>query len=166
MTVVTRPLVRVGQGWDLHRLVAGGPLRLAGIDIAHDRGAKGHSDGDVVLHALTDAVLGAVGAGDIGSHFPDTDPRWKGADSAVFLEEAVRVIRDRGFDIGNVDVNVLLERPKLAPHREAMRRRLAGILGVTEDCVSLKAKTNEGLGEIGSGDALAAMAVVGLVYTD
>lgn len=161
-----RPLVRIGQGWDLHRLVEGGPLRLGGVDVPHDRSSKGHSDGDVVLHAVTDAILGAAGAGDIGSHFPDHDPRWRGADSAVFLEQATRIARDAGLDVGTVDVTVLLERPKLAPHRDSMVRRLAAILGVGVDVVNLKAKTNEGLGEIGAGEAVAALAVVGLVNVD
>lgn len=144
-------------------MVEGGPLRLCGVDVPHDRGSKGHSDGDVVLHAVTDAILGAVGAGDIGAHFPDHDPRWRGADSAVFLEHAARLARDAGFDVGTVDVTVLLERPKLAPHRESMVRRLTAILSVGAEVVSLKAKTNEGLGEIGAGEAVAALAIVGLV---
>ncbi len=158
-----RPLLRVGQGWDLHRLVEGGPLRLGGVDIPHDRSSKAHSDGDAVLHVLTDALLGAVGAGDIGQHFSDTDSRWHDADSAVFLEEAVRIARDRGFEIGMVDVTVLLERPKLSPHRAAMIARVSAILDVPAELVSIKAKTNEGLGEIGAGEAVAALAVVGLV---
>ena len=159
-------MLRVGQGWDVHRLIEGGPLRLAGIDVPHDRRSKAHSDGDVVLHALTDAILGAVCGGDIGSHFPDSDPRWRGADSALFLEEAMRLMRERGYGIGNVDVNVLLEHPKLAAHRDTMRHRLAEMLGVPIDAVNLKAKTNEGMGEIGSGDAIAALAVIGLVGGD
>jgi len=156
-------VLRVGQGWDLHRLVAGGPLRLAGVDVPHDRESKGHSDGDVVLHAVTDAILGAIGAGDIGQHFSDSDPRWRGADSALFVAEATRLARERGYDVGNVDVTVVLERPKLAPHRDAMVAKLAEILAIPTDLVSLKAKTNEGLGPIGEGNAVAAMAVVGLV---
>ncbi len=163
MSRADRPVARVGQGWDLHRLVEGGPLRLGGIDVAHDRRAQGHSDGDVVLHALTDAILGALGAGDIGAHFSDTDPRWKGADSAVFVGEALRLAGERGYEIGNADVTVVLERPKLAPHRETMRKRVAEILETAPESVSVKAKTNEGLGDIGRGEAVSAMAVVGLV---
>lgn len=159
-------IVRLGQGWDLHRLIDGGPLRLGGVDVPHERRAKGHSDGDVILHVLTDAVLGALGAGDIGGHFADDDPRWRGADSAVFLAEALRICRTRGLAVGCADVTVLLERPKLAPHRAAIVARLASLLGLPEDRVSLKAKTNEGLGAIGAGDAVAALAVVGLVQRD
>lgn len=158
-------LVRVGQGWDLHRLIAGGPLRIGGIDIAHDRASQGHSDGDVVLHVLTDAILGALGAGDIGQHFPDDDPRWRGADSAVFLREALYLCRERGFAVGCVDVTVMLERPKIGPHRKAMLAHLAELLEVPSDRVSVKAKTSEGLGAIGAGEAVAAMAVVGLVLS-
>lgn len=157
------PLVRVGQGWDLHRLVEGGPLRLGGVDIPHDRRAEGHSDGDAALHALTDAILGAAGAGDIGTHFRDDDPRWRGADSALFLREAVRLVRAQGLDIGSADVIVILERPKLAPHRAAIVERIAAVLGVPEQVVSVKAKTNEGLGVIGRGEAIAALVIVGLV---
>lgn len=164
MSSSLRPLLRCGQGWDLHRLVQGGPLRLGGIDIPHDRKALGHSDGDVVLHSLTDAILGAAGAGDIGVHFPDDDPRWRGADSALFLAAAVRIAREQGFAVASVDVTVLLERPKIAPHRANMVARLEELLAANEAVsVSLKAKTNEGLGEIGSGDAVAALALVGLV---
>jgi len=160
---VNAPLVRVGQGWDLHRLVEGGPLRLGGVDIPHDRKAEGHSDADAALHALTDAILGAAGAGDIGTHFRDDDQRWRGADSAIFLREAVGFARARGFDVGSADVTVLLERPKMAPHRGAIVARIAAILGVSEQVVSVKAKTNEGLGDIGRGEAVAALAIVGLV---
>jgi len=158
-----RAIVRVGQGWDLHRLEPGGPLRLGGIDVPHDRRSRGHSDGDVVLHALTDAILGAIGAGDIGQHFSDTDPRWCDADSVTFVEEALRLARERGCEIGSADITVILERPKLAPHREAMLRRLTEITGVSSDRLSIKAKTNEQLGAIGHGDAVAALALIGLV---
>jgi 2-C-methyl-D-erythritol 2,4-cyclodiphosphate synthase len=160
---VSAPVVRVGQGWDLHRLVDGGPLRLGGVDIPYGRKAEGHSDGDVALHALTDAILGAAGAGDIGTHFRDDDPRWRGADSALFLREAIRVVRAQGFDLGSADVTVILERPKLAPHRAAIIARIAETLGVPERILSVKAKTNEGLGVIGRGEAIAALAIVGLV---
>lgn len=163
MTPPMRPLLRCGQGWDLHRLVEGGPLRLGGVDIPHDRHSLGHSDGDVILHSLTDAILGAIGAGDIGSHFPDDDARWRGADSAVFLLEAVHLARARGLEVGSVDVTVVLERPKVSVHRAAIIARLGDLLGVAAADVSLKAKTNEGLGAIGAGDAVAALALVGLV---
>lgn len=156
-------LVRIGQGLDLHRLIPGGPLRLGGIDLPHDRASQGHSDGDVVLHVLTDAILGALGAGDIGQHFPDDDSRWRGADSAVFLREALNLCRERGFAVGCVDVTVMLERPKIGPHRKAMVDHLAELLEVSAERVSVKAKTSEGLGPIGAGEAVAAMAVVGLV---
>ncbi|MGH7786289.1 MAG: 2-C-methyl-D-erythritol 2,4-cyclodiphosphate synthase [Candidatus Binatia bacterium] len=151
---------RVGQGWDIHRLVAGRPLRLGGLEIPHERGLLGHSDGDAVLHAVTDALLGALAAGDIGQHFPDTDPRYRGADSAVLLAAVVQMVAARRQRVGNVDVTVLAERPKLAPFVPAMRARLAALLGVDEACVSIKAKTMEGLGAIGAGEAIGALAVV------
>jgi len=151
--------MRVGQGWDIHRLVAGRPLRLGGVDLPGERGLLGHSDGDVVLHAVTDALLGAIAAGDIGQHFPDTDPRYRGIDSGVLLGEVVALASARGYRIGNVDVTILAEQPKLAPHMPAMQRRLAALLGVAVDDVGLKAKTMEGLGAIGAGDAIGALAV-------
>ena len=152
--------MRVGQGWDIHRLVAGRPLRLGGIEVPFERGLLGHSDGDVVLHALTDALLGALAAGDIGQHFPDTDARYRGADSAVLLGEIAKMAAQRGYRIGNVDVTILAERPKLAAHMAAMRERMAAVLGIDEGQVGIKAKTMEGLGTIGAGDAIAALAVV------
>jgi 2-C-methyl-D-erythritol 2,4-cyclodiphosphate synthase len=155
--------VRVGQGWDIHRLVAGRRLRLGGIDVPSERGLLGHSDGDVVLHAVTDALLGALGAGDIGQHFPDTDPRWQGIDSAVMLSQVVQLATERGYGVGNVDVTILAERPKLAPHGLAMQQRLAELLGVGADQVGIKAKTMEGLGVIGAGEAIAAMAIATVV---
>lgn len=151
--------VRIGQGWDIHRLVPGRVLVLGGVTIPHERGLLGHSDGDVVLHAVIDALLGAVAAGDIGQHFPDTDPRWRGADSALLLGEIVALVAARGGRIGNVDVTVLAERPKLAPFMAPMRQRLAALLAVDPASVGLKAKTMEGLGAIGAGDAMAALAV-------
>lgn len=152
-------MFRVGQGWDVHRLTAGGPLRIGGIDIPWERRLLGHSDADVVLHAVTDALLGAVAAGDIGTHFPDSDPQHRGADSASFLAHAVRLVREARGTVCNVDVTVLAERPKLAPHLGAMRQRLADLVGVDVVQVSVKAKTVEGLGVVGQGDAIAAMAV-------
>lgn len=150
---------RVGHGYDVHRLVAGRPLRLAGVEIPFERGLLGHSDGDAVLHALCDAVLGALGTGDIGTHFPDDDPRFAGADSALFVAEVVRLARQRGYDVANVDVTISAERPRLAPHNAAMRARLAALLGVEVERVNLKAKTNEGLDAIGRGEAIAATVV-------
>jgi 2-C-methyl-D-erythritol 2,4-cyclodiphosphate synthase len=152
--------LRVGQGWDIHRLVAGRPLLLGGVRIPHGRGLLGHSDGDAVLHAVADALLGTIGAGDIGQHFPDTDPRWRGADSAALLAAVVRLVAARGGRVVNADVTILAEQPKLAPHMPAMRARLAELLGVDEACVGLKARTLEGLGAIGAGEAIAAQAVV------
>lgn len=158
-------MFRVGQGWDVHRLTAGGPLRIGGIDIPWERRLLGHSDADVVLHAVTDALLGAISAGDIGTHFPDSDPQHREADSAIFLAHAVRLVGEARGTIGNVDVTVLAERPKLAPHLGAMRQRLADLLRITAAQVSVKAKTVEGLGVIGQGEAIAAMAVVALTTT-
>ena len=152
--------VRVGIGFDIHRLVEGRRLVLAGVEVPHSRGALAHSDGDVVLHAVADAILGAAGLGDLGEHFPDTDPAWNNAASAGILGRVVKMARQAGFAPASVDVNVLLEQPKLGVHKEAMRRRLAELLGVAPHAVGLKARTMEGLGPIGAGDAVAAQAVV------
>jgi 2-C-methyl-D-erythritol 4-phosphate cytidylyltransferase / 2-C-methyl-D-erythritol 2,4-cyclodiphosphate synthase len=152
------PNIRTGQGFDVHRLVPGDHVWLCGIRVAHTHALQGHSDADVALHALTDALLGAIGAGDIGHHFPDTDPRWKGADSAIFLREALRLVGARGGTIGNVDVTLLCEAPKVAPHREAMRRRIADLLNLEVDRVSVKATTTEGLGFTGRREGVAALA--------
>jgi 2-C-methyl-D-erythritol 4-phosphate cytidylyltransferase/2-C-methyl-D-erythritol 2,4-cyclodiphosphate synthase len=153
------PTPRVGVGYDLHRLVEGRPLVLGGVTVPSERGALGHSDADVVCHAVTDAVLGAARAGDIGRMFPDTDPQWKDASSVALLADAVALVRERGFTVANVDVVVILERPKLAPHREAIERRLAEALGIEPGQVSVKAKTNEGMDAIGRGEAIAAQAI-------
>ena len=153
-----RPDVRVGQGFDVHRLIAGDHVWLCGVRIAHTQALEGHSDADVALHALTDALLGAIGAGDIGQHFPDFDPRWKGAASAIFVGEALRLVRARGGKIGNVDVTLLCEAPRIAPHRDAMRRRIAELLELDEARVSVKATTTEGLGFAGRREGIAAMA--------
>ena len=150
---------RAGMGYDLHRLVEGRPLILGGITIPFERGLAGHSDADAVCHAITDAILGAAGAGDIGRHFPDTDARWKGASSIDLLRRAVEIVHEHGLAVGNVDATVILERPKLAPHVDAMRARLADVLGVTVDRVSIKGKTNEGVGELGRGEAIAVHAI-------
>jgi 2-C-methyl-D-erythritol 2,4-cyclodiphosphate synthase len=152
--------MRIGFGNDIHRLELGQTLTLGGIDVPSDRGAVGHSDGDALLHAVTDALLGALAAGDIGSHFPDTDDRWKGAESRVFVAEAARLVSEAGCAVSNVDATISLERPKLQPFIEQMRLNLAEMLSVQVDRVSVKAKTAEGLGEIGNGLAVKAEAVV------
>ena len=152
--------MRVGTGYDLHRLVEGRPLILGGVLVPSDKGLAGHSDADVLAHAITDAVLGAVSRGDIGRHFPDTDPRWKGASSMAMLAHAVALARDAGFDLVNVDAVVIAERPKLAPHLDAIRASLAGVLGLETARVSVKGKTNEGVDAIGRGEAMAVQAVV------
>ena len=153
------PVPRVGTGYDLHRLVEGRPLVLAGVTLPFERGPHGHSDGDVLCHALADAMFGAAGAGDIGQHFPNTDPRWKDAPGLDLLRRAAEIVRDRGWRVSSVDATVILERPKLAPHLDEIRARLAPVLGVGVDRVSVKAKTNEGVDAVGRGEAIAAHAV-------
>jgi len=150
---------RAGIGYDLHRLVEGRPLILGGITIPADRGALGHSDADVICHAITDAVLGAASLGDIGRHFPDNDPRWKDASSLDLLRRAVAMLADEGLQVGNVDVTVILERPKIKDHVDAIRAALADALGVGVDRVSVKGKTNEGVDAVGRGEAIAAHAI-------
>ncbi|HYP25515.1 MAG TPA: 2-C-methyl-D-erythritol 2,4-cyclodiphosphate synthase [Blastocatellia bacterium] len=150
---------RVGIGYDLHRLVEGRKLVLGGVEIPFDKGLLGHSDSDVLTHAICDALLGAASLGDIGSHFPDTDPRYRGASSLDLLSAVVDLISGRGLTISNVDAIIIAERPKLAPHILPMRERLADVLGVELNRVSIKAKTNEGLDSIGRGEAMAAQAV-------
>lgn len=149
---------RTGIGYDLHRLVPGRKLILGGIEIPFEMGPDGHSDGDVILHALTDALLGAAAMGDIGEHFPASDGRWKDAESAQFLRHARALIEGAGYRTVNVDVVVVLERPKLLPHREAIRRNLCAVLGLPADAVSVKAKTSEGVGPVGMGEAVEAHA--------
>jgi 2-C-methyl-D-erythritol 4-phosphate cytidylyltransferase/2-C-methyl-D-erythritol 2,4-cyclodiphosphate synthase len=151
--------VRIGMGYDLHRLVPGRRLILGGVDIPSDVGALGHSDADVVCHVVTDAILGAASAGEIGHHFPDTDPRWKDASSVDMLRQVVALVRERGFGVVNVDVVVVLERPKLGPYRERIAGTLAGVLGIDAGAVGVKAKTNEGVDAVGRGEAIAAHAV-------
>lgn len=153
-------MARIGFGYDSHRYKAGRPLILGGLRIDHNLGLDGHSDADAVLHALTDAILGAIGAGDIGELFPDTDPGWKGADSSVFVLQALKLATERGYRIENCDITIITEQPKLKTHKGLMRKRLAEILSVSEQAVSVKAKTNEGMGWVGRGEGLAAMAVV------
>ena len=155
--------VRCGIGYDLHRLETGRKLIVGGIELALDKGPAGHSDGDVLAHALCDALLGAAGLGDIGTHFPDTDPKWKGANSLIFLEHAKKLLAERNFAIEHVDAVVILERPKLGPHFPKMREALAGALGVQVERIHLKAKTNEGVDAVGRGEAIAAQVVATLV---
>ena len=159
MKKVEPPVWRIGEGWDVHRLVAGRKLVLGGVEIAHSHGLLGHSDADALCHAITDALFGAAALGDIGHHFPDTDPQFKGADSLALLIEAVRRVRAAGWQIGNVDATVIAQAPKLAPYILAMRQRLAQSLGLVLDQVSVKAKTAEGLGPVGALEAIEARAV-------
>ena len=151
---------RIGEGWDIHALVEGRKLILGGVEIPYAKGLLGHSDADALLHAITDALLGAAALGDIGSHFPDTDAQFKGADSATLLAEIARRVRAQGFEIGNVDSTVIAQAPKLAPHIAAMRQRIAEVLGVALDQVNVKAKTAEKMGPVGEGKAMEARAVV------
>lgn len=153
-------MFRIGIGHDTHRLAEGRPLVLGGVRLESERGGAGHSDADALAHALTDAVLGAICEGDIGQHFPDTDPRWQGADSLQLLARVVWLAGQRGYRVVNADSTVHLERPRLRPHVEEMRRNLADVLGVEVDCVSVKAKTGEGLDAVGEGRAVTAQAVV------
>ena len=155
----TAAAARVGTGYDLHRLVEGRPLVLGGVTVPSDRGALAHSDGDVACHAATDAILGAACLGDIGRHFPDTDPKWKDADSLALLRDAARMVREQGFAIANVDVTVILERPKIKDLIEDMRTRMAAAMDIDRSCVSLKGKTNEGVDALGRGEAVASHAV-------
>jgi 2-C-methyl-D-erythritol 4-phosphate cytidylyltransferase/2-C-methyl-D-erythritol 2,4-cyclodiphosphate synthase len=150
---------RAGIGYDVHRLVDGRPLVLGGVAIPFERGLAGHSDADAVCHAISDAVLGAAAAGDIGRHFPDSDPRWRGASSVDLLGRIARIVRDLGFEIGNVDASVIAERPKLAPYVDEMCRNVAWALGIPPERVSIKGKTNEGVGELGRGEAIAVHAI-------
>ena len=152
--------IRIGEGWDIHALVDGRKLILGGVEIPHDKGLLGHSDADALLHAIADALLGAAGLGDIGTHFPDTDAQFKGADSSVLLAEAARRVRATGWDIGNVDSTVIAQAPKLAPYKVAMKERIAAVLGIAADCVNVKAKTAEKMGPVGEGKAMEARAIV------
>ena len=152
--------IRIGEGWDIHALVEGRKLILGGVEIPHTKGLLGHSDADALLHAITDALLGAAAMGDIGTHFPDTDAAFKGADSAVLLQEAVRRVRAQGFEIGNVDSTVVAQAPKLAPYIGSMRESIARALTVAVDQVNVKAKTAEKMGPVGEGSAMEARAVV------
>jgi 2-C-methyl-D-erythritol 2,4-cyclodiphosphate synthase len=154
--------VRTGIGYDLHRLESGRPLVIGGIELPFDKGPVGHSDGDVLAHALCDALLGAAGLGDIGTHFPDTDAKWKGANSLIFLEHAKKLLAEKNLAIEHVDAVVIMERPKLGPHFPKMREALARALGVPAEKIHLKAKTNEGVDAVGRGEAIAAHVVATL----
>ncbi|HET6783061.1 MAG TPA: 2-C-methyl-D-erythritol 2,4-cyclodiphosphate synthase [Pseudoxanthomonas sp.] len=155
--------IRIGQGIDVHAFAAGDHLMLGGVRVPHDRGVEAHSDGDVVLHALCDAMLGALAVGDIGRHFPPSDPQWKGADSRSFLRHCNGLIGEKGWKVGNADITVICERPKVGPHADAMRGLIAADLGIGVDAVSVKATTSEKLGFTGRGEGIAAQAVVLLV---
>jgi 2-C-methyl-D-erythritol 2,4-cyclodiphosphate synthase len=151
--------MRIGHGFDVHAFGEGDHLMLGGVRVGFDRGVLAHSDGDVVLHALCDAMLGAAALGDIGRHFPPADPRWKDADSRVFLRHSAALLRERGWRVGNADITVVCERPKIGPHANAMRALIAGDLGIERDAVSVKATTTEGLGATGRGEGIAAHSV-------
>ena len=155
--------IRIGHGYDVHAFGDGDHVMLGGVRVAHDRGVLAHSDGDVVLHALCDAILGALALGDIGAHFPPTDPQWRGADSRSFLRHCARLASDRGWKVGNVDATVVCERPKVGPHARAMRQAIAADLGIALDAVSVKATTSERLGFTGRAEGIAAQAVCLLV---
>ena len=155
--------IRIGQGFDVHAFGDGDHVMLGGVRVPHARGVLAHSDGDVVLHALCDAILGALALGDIGKHFPPSDDRWKGADSRAFLRHCDALVRERGWTVGNCDITVVCERPKVGPHALAMRKAIAADLGIDIDCVSVKATTTETLGFTGRSEGIAAQAVCLLV---
>lgn len=155
--------MRIGQGYDVHKLVEGRKCIICGVDIPYEKGLLGHSDADVALHALSDALLGAAALGDIGRHFPDTDPKYKGADSRFLLREVVRMIKEKGYNIGNVDVTIVAQRPKMSPHIEQMRENVASDLGVGIDLVNIKATTTEKLGFEGRGEGISSTAVALLI---
>ncbi len=157
--------IRIGNGYDIHRLVSDRPLILGGVKIPHELGLLGHSDADVLTHAIMDAMLGALSLGDIGHYFPPTDPQWAGADSLVLLSKVAQLIRERGWQVGNIDSVVVAERPKLKPHISAMREAIANVLQVKPDQIGIKATTNEKLGPVGREEGIAAYAVV-LLMTD
>ena len=155
-------MTRFGMGYDVHRLVEGRKLILGGVEIPWEKGLLGHSDADVLLHAIADALLGAAALGDIGKHFPDTDDKFKGADSMKLLAEVVRLVREQGYTVGNVDATIVAQAPKLAPHIEKMAENIAGVLSVERDSVNVKATTEERLGFTGSGEGMSAYAVAGI----
>jgi 2-C-methyl-D-erythritol 2,4-cyclodiphosphate synthase len=149
---------RIGSGYDAHRLVPGRPLMLGGVQVAYAKGLEGHSDGDCLLHALCDAILGAAGQGDMGRHFPSSDPKWKDVASVRFVEAVAGIAAQAGYEVENVDATVVAQTPALAPHLDAMREKIARALGVDEEVVSVKAKTTDGLGALGRGEGIAALA--------
>ncbi|WVZ11564.1 hypothetical protein V8G54_016094 [Vigna mungo] len=151
---------RVGHGFDLHRLEPGYPLIIGGINIPHERGCEAHSDGDVLLHCVVDAILGALGLPDIGQIFPDSDPKWKGCDSSVFIKESVRLMHEAGYEIGNLDATLILQRPKLSPHKDTIKTNLSALLGVDSSVVNIKAKTHEKVDSLGENRSIAAHTVV------
>ncbi len=155
-------MTRFGMGYDVHRLVEGRKLILGGVEIPWEKGLLGHSDADVLLHAIADALLGAAALGDIGKHFPDTDDKFKGADSMKLLAEVAKLVGDKGYRVGNVDATIVAQAPKLAPHIEKMAENIARVLGVERDCVNVKATTEERLGFTGSGEGMSAYAVAGI----
>lgn len=152
--------MRVGIGYDIHQMVEGRKLILGGLEIPHDKGSKGHSDGDALLHAITDALLGAAGLGDIGEYFPDNDPQWKDADSGVLLKEAFKHVKRRGWEVENIDCNIIAQAPKLKPYKSQMESRIASLLEIETRRVNVKAKTNEELDAVGRKEAIATQAVV------
>jgi len=154
---------RIGQGYDIHRLVEGRNLILAGVEIPFDKGLDGHSDADVVAHALMDSLLGGVTLPDIGTNFPDTDPRYKNADSMKLLKQVSMMVRDKGYSVGNIDITIIAESPRLSPHVTAMKENIAEVLMIKSDVVSIKATTNEKMGPVGRGEGIAALAVT-LLY--
>jgi 2-C-methyl-D-erythritol 2,4-cyclodiphosphate synthase len=166
VTGVIRAVTRVGLGWDVHRLIPGRPLILGGVTIPSEFGLEGHSDADILLHAVTDALLGAAALGDIGMHFPDTDPKWKGAESRQFLAHAAKLVRDLAYEIVNVDTTVILERPKLKDYRLPIRESLAQTLGLDLDRVSVKFKTAERVGPVGEGKSAEAQAIAAISRTE
>lgn len=155
--------IRIGQGYDVHAFGDGDHVMLGGVRVAHTQGVQAHSDGDVVLHALCDAILGALALGDIGRHFPPSDPRWENADSRTFLQQCNALIAERGWQVGNADITVICERPRIGPHADAMQANIADDLGVDIDAISIKATTTETLGFTGRGEGIAAQAVCLLV---
>jgi 2-C-methyl-D-erythritol 2,4-cyclodiphosphate synthase len=159
-TAPQTPRIRIGEGWDTHQLVPGRKLIIGGVEIPFDKGLLGHSDADLLCHAITDALLGAAALGDIGKHFPDTDPAFKGADSITLLQEAMRRVRDAGYALGNLDCTVIAQAPKLSAHLPAMKSRIATAIDVSESQINIKAKTYEHLGPVGQGQSMEARAVV------
>ncbi|HJF30309.1 MAG TPA: 2-C-methyl-D-erythritol 2,4-cyclodiphosphate synthase [Sporosarcina psychrophila] len=156
-------MIRIGQGFDVHKFEAGRPLIIGGVTIPHDRGLTGHSDADVLLHTITDAALGAIGEGDIGRHFPDTDAAFKNADSAVLLEKIWTLVEDKGYKLGNIDCTIIAQKPKMAPYIEVIRKRVAELLKADETQVNIKATTTEQLGFTGREEGIASMATILLI---